>query len=961
MELKICLLQVPRIWLDGKEVSFPLRRADALLFYLVCTKTATREEVVSLLWDKLDVETGRRNLRNLLYVIRKHLGIPMVITTQKNKLSLDPELKIDCDYLRFMEQGDYMAIHGPFLNGFGIKDSCAFDEWVDQTRERVHKQYLACLAAQIGSTVQTGTVGRAERCALEYLQSNPADEEMARFLISLYRAQSRFFDGIQIYQRLKEYLSQEMGITPLSETTQLYQEVLREWNLAVCEQEEESEEQYLSSDRQRLMRRVNGLLFPRALRDGYGGGAVLLQGSAGVGKTFLTEQYLKNLDEHVCVLSGTCFSSGQEERLGPWQAVAIQLKQIVDAAPEQYPGKAAQAARQLAAQPLRTCALDQAEELFFHLLVSLLEQGRVLLCLENVQWADEESLFLLGRLLRKFYHAALSCLLTGRDALPPRVKAAIRQLEEAGLLHCCLVHPFSPEEVREFLQLELGGGAAELGEQLWNTTRGNPFLLRKLIHPPGKEASDPGHLLQQEKQLSLYWLELLSGEGRRLMDLAAFFPEGASEEVLFRLLGAPRDAFALALEETLGTGLLREEEAGGRVLSWGDEGLRQQIYQAKSGMARRDTHRRIAQMLQFEREDPKNFGQAEYHFRMAGDWSGVLRVQDMACERFLKSFPGRGTDEYFRELYQRVGALSGDCAPPAEGEGRWRELLLALSALFSGQEQAAFPRLELVLEQGGGARPSLLHAALSLISQWAWQEDRARQLTEGLEALEPPTARLLRGELLSVGGIGELSGTVLTPLLDDRDPLVRCYACYLLGLNDQRRGEAEAEQWYDKAAAQAAAMPAFWGMAQICRDAGRRAWAEHREMRARALFESALHFAAETEDGRTLSMVQAYLSALTASSGEDTVAVRFLREAQAAAKELSPLEQGAVCLAKAWILCTGERRGTPGPRWGDLITEDALFYARRGLMLLYPLKDVEAERSLLLECLQLVRNRNGKN
>lgn len=305
MELKICLLQVPRIWLDGKEVSFPLRRADALLFYLVCTKTATREEVVSLLWDKLDVETGRRNLRNLLYVIRKHLGIPMVITTQKNKLSLDPELKIDCDYLRFMEQGDYMAIHGPFLNGFGIKDSCAFDEWVDQTRERVHKQYLACLAAQIGSTVQTGTVGRAERCALEYLQSNPADEEMARFLISLYRAQSRFFDGIQIYQRLKEYLSQEMGITPLSETTQLYQEVLREWNLAVCEQEEESEEQYLSSDRQRLMRRVNGLLFPRALRDGYGGGAVLLQGSAGVGKTFLTEQYLKNLDEHVCVLSGT--------------------------------------------------------------------------------------------------------------------------------------------------------------------------------------------------------------------------------------------------------------------------------------------------------------------------------------------------------------------------------------------------------------------------------------------------------------------------------------------------------------------------------------------------------------------------------------------------------------------------------------------------------------------------------
>ena len=92
MEVRFCLLQVPRIWLDGKEITFPLRRAEALIFYLVCNKTATREEIISLLWDHIDQEAGRRNLRNLLYVIKKTMGIDFIISSQKTRLSLNPDI-----------------------------------------------------------------------------------------------------------------------------------------------------------------------------------------------------------------------------------------------------------------------------------------------------------------------------------------------------------------------------------------------------------------------------------------------------------------------------------------------------------------------------------------------------------------------------------------------------------------------------------------------------------------------------------------------------------------------------------------------------------------------------------------------------------------------------------------------------------------------------------------------------
>lgn len=62
--LKVTMLQTPSITLDGVPVSLPFKRADALLYYMMVQRSATRQELIALLWENRDEATGLKNLRN---------------------------------------------------------------------------------------------------------------------------------------------------------------------------------------------------------------------------------------------------------------------------------------------------------------------------------------------------------------------------------------------------------------------------------------------------------------------------------------------------------------------------------------------------------------------------------------------------------------------------------------------------------------------------------------------------------------------------------------------------------------------------------------------------------------------------------------------------------------------------------------------------------------------------------
>ena len=95
----------------------------------------------------------------------------------------------------------------------------------------------------------------------------------------------------------------------------------------------------------------------------------------------------------------------------------------------------------------------------------------MLLVLEDLQWADEESLRLGDALLRRLEGRGLMTILTARDDLSPPALARLESLEADGLLRRHRLPPLTPEQTEELLRRELGG---EVARRMAPSSTGRP-------------------------------------------------------------------------------------------------------------------------------------------------------------------------------------------------------------------------------------------------------------------------------------------------------------------------------------------------------------------------------------------------------------------------------------------------------------------------------------------------------
>jgi DNA-binding NarL/FixJ family response regulator len=116
------------------------------------------------------------------------------------------------------------------------------------------------------------------------------------------------------------------------------------------------------------------------------------------------------------------------------------------------------------------------------LLSALAAERPLVLALDDVHWADEESLLLLAYLLRHPSPGPVLLVLSHRlPGLPVNVAAALSESAESITLH-----PLSYEESRQLLPPELSD---EQARRLWYDSGGNPLYLRELARTTGRESA----------------------------------------------------------------------------------------------------------------------------------------------------------------------------------------------------------------------------------------------------------------------------------------------------------------------------------------------------------------------------------------------------------------------------------------------------------------------------------------
>ena len=312
----------------------------------------------------------------------------------------------------------------------------------------------------------------------------------------------------------------------------------------------------------RLIGRESALAAASSVLDDARRGAgqfLMISGEAGIGKTAMLAVLVSRAGPAPLVLRGFCWEGDGAPPYWPWsqvlQASGLSVADLGEAGWLLQPASGP-------AEPMGAVAAGDAQFRLFEAAARCLARlaagsgfRPVLVVLDDLHWADEPSLRLLGFLARALAAESVALLGAYRDteASPELLKIAgqAQQLALAGL---------TPDDIGA-LAKDLAGTAvpAQVTAQLWQRSGGNPFFVRELIRLLQAQGSwhQPAQIPASVAETLRRRLARLSTECVRLLEWAAI--TGRDVDVALLAHGAAagyEDAVLSLLDEARQAGVI---------------------------------------------------------------------------------------------------------------------------------------------------------------------------------------------------------------------------------------------------------------------------------------------------------------------------------------------------------------------------------------------------------------------
>ena len=938
-KVEVQLFQIPCVKLDGEAVSFPFKRVDALFYYLACQKSATRQELVNLLWEDCSEETGYKNLRHTIYTLRKCLGSDIVLTSPKTEVRLNPEREVVCDFDQMEPQTSQDV--DQFLRGFTVKNASNFNSWVDQLREQLNIRTLGQLSSNAADALKRGDLAAAEQFALEYLNRDGLDEKMVTFLMRLYRQEERFYKAVNLYQRLKEKLADELGISPLHETTALYYEIVNQWN-QTTDEEPDGEKQQLLPSRAALSQKLR-THYQNFLESFNGSPSLLFYGEAGCGKSYLIQHFLRSCDPaQFLLLTGNCGMTDQAAYLEPWKSIMLSVAEYFLNHHLPIPENTRRTVAPIfpvfsdssgddrdPRQFSRDRCSDTVADAVTLLLSMVAQQQKILLVFENLQWMDAASLDLLCHVLRRLGGSQLMLLATSRT-----LNLNLTFAFDDSVLLKIPVPCLTEEETTSFMQSALGREIPlAVQSRIYEATEGNPKLLRELAESlQGKPLTE--ETLPDSRSLLRQRLSGLSPEALHLANTLALFQEKAPCRLLIAVTGfSTAQLYDLSVELEQHNLVEEHYEDGESYLQFTHPHMRSNLYQMQSYFKRQPQHLLIADHLErsLREGDSDAYLQLVYHCEQGGDTYRAFRykvlyldVYTRSCcelppqqeERPIRPLPaGSSVEDLLRELDQELRRLRRQ---PEEHPLDELELLLQCARsrylIYTGKYQegitAAKELLDRLSQQPDADPEQLLRVQQQLIT-YGFQTEQLNTcvpyIARGLELAEQaklPHQRarylLYRGVHFCRSGDYYKGSYFLQEALEQMQQLPGRHSMFAavvhtwLGECKRRQQDFVAACAEYKTAADLLSPPSYLpgsGFLYTCY--GRAAYALGDDYKAAGLFATALSAYEQTRELPGRALAQSYSAYYAAKKQQYDEAAAFLAASWESASQLSSLvEQG---------------------------------------------------------------------
>jgi predicted ATPase/DNA-binding SARP family transcriptional activator len=240
--LSLSLLGPFQATLAGKAVTtFESNKDRALLAYLAveADRPHRRQVLAGLLWPDWPEGEARSHLRHSLAKLRttigdRHATPPFLLITRDTiQFNCEGDCRLDVAAFRELVESDQVSsweeavalYRGPFLEGFSLKDSAAFEDWSRLIREQLHRQVLSTLHRLAEHAEERKDYAQAQRHARRQVEIAPWQEEAHRQLMRLLALDDQRGAALAQYEACRAALQEELGVEPGPETTALYRRI----------------------------------------------------------------------------------------------------------------------------------------------------------------------------------------------------------------------------------------------------------------------------------------------------------------------------------------------------------------------------------------------------------------------------------------------------------------------------------------------------------------------------------------------------------------------------------------------------------------------------------------------------------------------------------------------------------------------------------------------------------------
>lgn len=464
------------------------------------------------------------------------------------------------------------------------------------------------------------------------------------------------------------------------------------------------------------------------------GSLVLISGDSGIGKTSLalTGNVWAKAESSIFAI-GRCFAQDSTPFL-LWQESLTAINNMIGLDFETLPEPFGPAA------PAQT--LYQLAQIITSRLQTAAAKQPIVLLLDDIHWADPDSLDLLELVTRNLTKCAFVIIATYRSESIRRDHALYQLLptlqrnRPGESIH---LRPLTLEDTHRLVEAYHGPSHFDFAQYLWQRADGSPLFLVELLSdlisqnllpqdqdgkwlPPDQSVPVPTLL----EQVIMLRVTNLGNQAEKFLTFAAVVGDSWRLSIVENLLDWPEDLLLDILERALASRIIVVDDESNERYRFTHGLVREVLYQNLLLRRRKQLHAKIAGFLE-QQISPKP-AKLAYHYYKAEMWEMAYQYSLDAADAVRYRFASQGALNFYQQALSSLQEATNDPAP---------EKLISLYEKIGkthaalNQKMRATEAYTHMAEQAHAANDR--HAEGRALIWLAWNQERAYQTKDATE------------------------------------------------------------------------------------------------------------------------------------------------------------------------------------------------------------------------------------